>query len=304
MKTAVLIPCYNEALTVEKVIKAFRDQLPAAQIYVYDNNSTDGTGEFAMKAGAIVKKEYRQGKANVVRSMFRDVDADIFIITDGDDTYPADEVKNLLHAFEKFNADMVIGDRFSKGSIIAENQRHWHRFGNNLVRYLINKLFDVHLSDIMSGYRVFSKKFVKNYPVFCKGFELETEMTIFALNHHLFLVEVPITIKERPKGSFSKLNTFSDGRKIMATIFNLFRYYRPLVFFGTISVVLIIVSMLIGIPVVIEFFKFHYVYKVPSAILASSIMLLAILSYVIGLILDTITTIDKKNFLIRLNTYR
>jgi len=233
--------------------------------------------------------------------MFRDIDADVYIMIDGDDTYTVEEINTLIQAFEKFNADMVIGDRISNGSYRSENKRSWHGAGNRLVTWLINKLFHAHLKDIMSGFRVFSRKFVKNYPVLCKGFELETEMTVFALNNYLTIAEVPINFKERMTGSYSKLHTVTDGGKVLITIFNLFRHYRPLLFFGSVSALLVLLSILIGIPVIVEYFKYQYVYKLPSAVLASAVMLLAVLSYVIGLILDTISIIDRKNFQIHLN---
>ncbi len=301
MKIAILVPCYNEALTIKQVISDFREQVPEASIYVYDNNSTDDTYQIAIENGAIVKKEFQQGKANVVRSMFWQIDADVYIMVDGDNTYPANEVKKLLNIFFERNCDMVVGDRLSNGTYRKENKRNFHGFGNNLVKSLINFIFKSELNDIMSGYRVFSKRFVKSYPVLCKGFEIETEMTIFALNNYLSIAEVPIDFKDRPEGSFSKLNTLSDGRKVLLTILNLFRHYKPLQFFGVIALVFFLLSIISGLPAIIEYFKYNYVYRVPLAILASGLMLLSFLTFSIGLILDTISINDKKQMQQKLN---
>ena len=300
MKIALLVPCYNEEKTIAQVINDFKKYLPQAEIYVYDNNSSDATSKIALENGAHVKHEYQQGKANVVRSMFRQIEADIYIMVDGDNTYPASQVDKLLEVMEKRDCDMVVGDRLSNGTYGKENSRAFHNLGNNLVRVLINFIFKAKLTDIMTGYRVFSKRFVKNYPVMCSGFELETEMTIYALNNNLNIAEVPIDFIDRPEGSFSKLNTFTDGRKVILTIFNLFRHYKPLQFFGSISLFIIIISMFFGIPPIIEYFKFHYVYRVPSAILASGLMIIALLTIAIGLILDTIAINDKKQIQIQL----
>jgi glycosyltransferase involved in cell wall biosynthesis len=294
MKIALLVPCYNEEKTISQVIEDFQRYLPQADIYVYDNNSADATAEIAARKGAIVKHEYKQGKANAVRSMFRQIDADIYIMVDGDNTYPASQVNRLLEIMEQRNCDMVVGDRLSNGTYTKENTRAFHNLGNNMVRWLINFIFKSNLNDIMTGYRVFSKRFVKNYPVMCSGFELETEMTIYALNNHLNIEEVTIDFIDRPEGSFSKLNTFTDGRKVIFTIFNLFRHYKPLQFFGSISIFVVLVALFFGIPPIIEFIKYHYVYKIPSAILASGLMIIALLSLAIGLILDTIAINDKK----------
>ena len=211
MEIAVLVPCYNEELTVEKVIRDFNEYLPEAKVYVYDNNSTDKTYEMAVKAGAIVKKERRQGKGNVVRSMFRDIDADVYIMMDGDDTYPVEEIRKLIEPVVNGEADMVIGDRLSNGTYAAENKRGFHNFGNNLVRNLINRLFNGNINDIMTGYRVFNRTFVKTMPVMSEGFQIETELSIFSLVNRFKIVEIPITYRDRPEGSVSKLNTFKDG---------------------------------------------------------------------------------------------
>ncbi len=293
-KIAVLIPCYNEELTVEKTVSDFKRVLPNADIYVYNNNSKDRTKELALKAGAIVKDEYRQGKGAVVRSMFRDIDADVYVMVDGDDTYPADEVEGLIAPVLEGKADMVIGDRLSS-TYYTENKRPFHNFGNSLVKGLINFLFKSDLNDIMTGYRSFSKKFVKCMPVMSDGFQIETEMTIFALTNNMQVVNVPITYRDRPEGSESKLNTFSDGFKVLLTLFNLFKDNRPFLFFGSISIVIFIIGLLIGIPVINEFIKTAYITKVPSAVLAAALMLNAFLMFSIGIILDAIK--NEKRYL-------
>lgn len=293
-KIAVLIPCYNEELTVEKTVSDFKRVLPNADIYVYNNNSKDRTKELALKAGAIVKDEYRQGKGAVVRSMFRDIDADVYVMVDGDDTYPADEVEGLIAPVLEGKADMVIGDRLSS-TYYTENKRPFHNFGNSLIKGLINFLFKSDLNDIMTGYRSFSKKFVKCMPVMSDGFQIETEMTIFALTNNMQVVNVPITYRDRPEGSESKLNTFSDGFKVLLTLFNLFKDNRPFLFFGSISIVIFIIGLLIGIPVINEFIKTAYITKVPSAILAAALMLNAFLMFSVGIILDAIK--NQKRYL-------
>jgi len=293
-KIAVLIPCYNEELTVEKTVSDFKRVLPNADIYVYNNNSKDRTKELALKSGAIVKDEYRQGKGAVVRSMFRDIDADVYIMVDGDDTYPAEEVEGLITPVLEGKADMVIGDRLSS-TYYTENKRPFHNFGNSLVKGLINFLFKSDLNDIMTGYRSFSKKFVKCMPVMSDGFQIETEMTIFALTNNMQVVNVPITYRDRPEGSESKLNTFSDGYKVLLTLFNLFKDNRPFLFFGSISIVIFIIGLLIGIPVIDEFIKTAYITKVPSAILAAALMLNAFLMFSVGIILDAIK--NQKRYL-------
>ena len=243
-KIAILIPCYNEELTVSKTVRDFKKELPEADIYVYDNNSTDNTAALAREAGAIVRKETHQGKGNVVRTMFREIEADAYVLVDGDDTYPAEEVHQLLKPVLEDNADMVIGDRLSNGTYYSENKRAFHEFGNNMVRDLINKLFHGSIKDIMTGYRVFSRRFVKCMPVRSEGFQIETEMTVFSLIMRLNVVELPITYRDRPEGSFSKLNTYKDGWKVMVTLFDLYKNYRPFYFFFLIFIVL----LLIGIP--------------------------------------------------------
>ena len=293
-KIAVLIPCYNEELTVEKTVSDFKRVLPNADIYVYNNNSKDRTKELALKAGAIVKDEYRQGKGAVVRSMFRDIDADVYIMVDGDDTYPAEEVEGLIAPVLEGKADMVIGDRLSS-TYYTENKRPFHNFGNSLVKGLINFLFKSDLNDIMTGYRSFSKKFVKCMPVMFDGFQIETEMTIFALTNNMQVVNVPITYRDRPEGSESKLNTFSDGFKVLLTLFNLFKDNRPFLFFGCLSLIIFILGLIVGVPVIDEFIKTAYITKVPSAVLAAALMINSFLFLSVGIILDAIK--NEKRYL-------
>ena len=293
-KIAVLIPCYNEEITIQKVIKDFKKALPDASIYVYNNNSTDKTKEIALKEKVIVKDEYLQGKGNVVRSMFRDIDADAYVLVDGDDTYPADEAKKLIDPVLEGKADMVIGDRLSS-TYFTENKRPFHNTGNKLVRNLINKLFKSNINDIMTGYRVFSKKFVKCMPVMSSGFQIETEMTIFSLVHNMNIVEIPIAYRDRPEGSESKLNTYSDGFKVLMTLFNLFKDNRPFLLFGTISIVLFVIGLLVGIPVIVEFINTQFVTKVPSAILAVGLILNSFILFAAGLIMDAVK--NKTRFL-------
>ena len=302
-KIAVLIPCYNEELTIEKVVKDFKKELPDADIYVYDNNSKDKTAEIAKNAGAIVKHEYRQGKGNVVRSMFRDIDADIYVMVDGDDTYPAEFVHELIKQIRDGQADMTIGDRLSNGTYQEENKRKFHEFGNNLVKKGINMLFDTKLKDIMTGYRVFNKIFVKNMPVMTPKFEIETEMTIFALTNNMQVVNVPITYRDRPEGSESKLNTVSDGIKVVKTIFNMFKDYKPFQFFGIIALILLVLGLVAGIPVIIEYVKTAYITKLPSAVLATGLIMLSAIMFQCGLILQTIVKQHKENYELNLLRY-
>jgi glycosyltransferase involved in cell wall biosynthesis len=253
-KIAVLIPCYNESKTIEKVIKDYKKELPEADIYVYDNNSSDGTDKIAIKAGAIVKYEYKQGKGNVIRSMFRDIDADCYLMIDGDDTYPAEDAKKICEPVLEGRADMVIGDRLSS-TYFEENKRPFHNFGNVLVRGLINSLFKSKVKDIMTGYRAFSYDFVKTFPILSKGFEIETEMTIHALDKNMGLKEIPIEYRDRPEGSVSKLNTVSDGIKVLKTIATLFKEYKPALFFNIISLLCLLISIVLGIPVLFALAK-------------------------------------------------
>ena len=304
MKTAVLIPCYNEELTIEKVIKDFRKELPDADIYVYNNNSKDKTAEIAKRNGAIVKDEYRQGKGNVVRSMFYDIDADIYVMVDGDDTYPAEFVHKLIEPVVNGEADMAIGDRLSNGTYQKENKRHFHEFGNNLVKKGINVLFKTNLKDIMTGYRVFSKKFVKNMPVMSPKFEIETEMSLYALDKKFIIKEIPIIYRDRPEGSQSKLNTVSDGMKVIKTIIKMFKNYKPLQFFTIIAVIIFLIGLIVGIPVLVEYFKTQYITKVPSAILASGLVTLSVIVGQCGVILDTVVKINRENYELNLLRYK
>ncbi len=299
-KIAILIPCYNEELTIEKVVKDFLHELPNASIYVYDNNSDDNTSKIAKDAGAIVKQEPRQGKGNVIKSMFRDIDADIYVMIDGDDTYPPKAVHSLLEPIINNEADVVVGDRQSNGSYEAENKRALHSFGNNLVKNIINKLFDTSLKDIMSGYRVFNKKFVKNMPINSKGFEIETEITLHSLDKNFIIKEVAIVYQDRPCGSYSKLNTYSDGLRVLKTILWVFKDYKPLAFFSILSVFFVIFSLVVGVPVIIEFVQTAYITKLPSAILSASLGLVAILSLFSGFILDTIVKQHRENYDLKL----
>ena len=302
-KIAVLIPCYNEELTIEKVIKDFRKELPEADIYVYNNNSKDRTKEIAIKNGAIVVDEYKQGKGNVVRSQFRDIEADIYVMVDGDDTYPAEFVHQLIEPVRNGQADMTIGDRLSNGTYQKENKRPFHEFGNNLVKKAINVLFDTKLKDIMTGYRVFNKRFVKNMPVISPKFEIETEMSLYALDKKYIIKEIPIVYRDRPEGSSSKLNTVGDGIKVVKTIARMFKDYKPFKFFGLIALILFIIGLAIGIPVLVEFFKTAYITKVPSAILATGFMGLAAVSLQCGIVLDTITRQHKEDYELNLLRY-
>ena len=294
-KIAVLIPAYNEEVTIKKVVEDFRKELPDSDIYVYNNNSKDKTEELAKEAGAIVINEYKQGKGNVVRSMFRDIEADIYIMVDADDTYPANEVHPLIEAVREGKADMVIGDRLSNGTYGKENKRNFHGFGNALVKNTINMIFKAKLNDIMTGYRVFNREFVKNFPVLSKGFEIETEMTFHALDRNYKIVEIPITYRDRPEGSVSKLNTFSDGFRVIKTIIKTFKNYKPFIFFSLISLILIILGLACGIPVIIDFVKTGLVAKFPSAILATGLVICAALSFSVGVILDTLVMQHKQN---------
>lgn len=286
MKTAVLIPCYNEAGTITRVIDSFRKAVPDAEIYVYDNNSTDGTGDRAAKAGAIVRKEHRQGKGNVVRSMLRDIDADCYLLVDGDDTYPAESASEMCRRVQE-GADMVIGDRLSS-TYFTENKRPLHNEGNRLVRFLINKLFNSDIHDIMTGYRALSRKFAKNFPIISKNFEIETEMTIHALDNNFIIKEIAVEYRDRKDGSVSKLNTFSDGYKVIRTIIKMFRDYRPLAFFSTLSIVLFIVALLMAIPVVIDYMHTGLVPRFPTLIVSGFICMASLLTFFCGVILEVV----------------
>ena len=304
MKIAVLVPCYNEELTIGKVVEDFKRELPEADIYVYDNNSKDNTSKIAEEKGAIVVKEYRQGKGNVVRSMFRDIDADIYIMVDGDDTYPAEAARDMIQPIINGEADMVIGDRLSNGTYFQENKRPFHDFGNNLVKGLIGLLFKNEIRDIMTGYRAFNRYFVKTMPVLSDGFQIETEMSIHALDKKFLLKEIPIDYRDRPEGSESKLSTFKDGYRVLSALGSLFKNYKPMAFFGIVTMVTFILGLLVGMPVVLEFVRTGFVSKVPSAILAVGFMVISILSLVCGVILDTIVKNNKMNYELYLTRYK
>ena len=302
-KIAVLIPCYNEELTIEKVIKDFRKELPDADIYVYNNNSKDKSAEIAKANGAIVINEYKQGKGNVVRSQFRDIEADIYVMVDGDDTYPAEFVHKLIEPVRNGEADMTIGDRLSNGTYQKENKRPFHELGNNLVKKSINILFSTNLKDIMTGYRVFNKRFVKNMPVLSPKFEIETEMSLYALDKKYIIKEIPIEYRDRPEGSSSKLNTVSDGIKVIKTIVRMFKDYKPFRFFGIISLIFLLLGLLVGVPVLVEFFKTAYITKVPSAILATGFIGLAAVAFQCGIVLDTVTRQHREDYELNLLRY-
>src|SRR5574344_1043987 len=299
-KVAVLIPCYNESKTIEKVVKDYKKVLPDADIYVYDNNSKDHTDEIAKKAGAIVRYEYRQGKGNVIRTMFREIDADCYLMIDGDDTYPAEDAKTMCDLVLSGRADMVIGDRLSS-TYFTENKRPFHNFGNRIVRLLINKLFNNNVKDIMTGYRAFSYDFVKGFPVLSKGFEIETEMTIHAVDKNYKLVEVPVSYRDRPEGSVSKLNTYKDGFKVLKTIAMLFKEYKPAFFFNIFASLFLLVSIVLACPPFIEYFKTGLVAKFPSLIVAGVFLTVALLLWICGIILQVIVKKHKQLYELLMN---
>ena len=299
-KIAVLIPCYNESKTVEKVIKDYKKVLPEADIYVYDNNSTDGTDKIAKKAGAIVKYEYKQGKGNVIRSMFRQIDADCYLMIDGDDTYPKEHAREMCDLILNGKADMVIGDRLSS-TYFTENKRPFHNLGNRLVRFLINKLFKNNIKDIMTGYRAFSYEFVKGFPVLSKGFEIETEMTIHAVDKNFKLVEVPVTYRDRPAGSVSKLNTYRDGFRVLKTIAILFKEYKPGFFFSILGILSLMCSLLLGVPVVIEYMNTGIVPRFPSLIVSGVFLIISLLLWITGIMLQVIAKKHKQLYELYLN---
>ena len=294
-RIAVLIPCYNESATVEKVVRDFRRTLPEAAIYVYDNNSTDGTGEIAARAGAIVRRERMQGKGSVIRRMFREIDADCYIMTDGDDTYPAENAPEMARLVLEEQADMVVGDRLSS-TYFTENKRPFHNAGNSLVRATINRLFRSDIKDIMTGYRAFSYEFVKTYPVLSQGFEIETDMTIHAINRRMQVRNVIVDYRDRPSGSVSKLNTFTDGAKVMMTIIKMYKNYKPFKFFGLIALVLAVLSGVFVAPVLSEFFRTGLVPRFPTLIACCFTMLAALLLFIAGTILSTLQSKDKRDF--------
>ena len=294
-KIAVLIPCYNESKTVKKVVEDFRRELPEAVIYVYDNNSTDGTDELAREAGAIVRYERRQGKGSVIRRMFREVDARVYVMVDGDDTYPAEAAPEMVRRVLKEQADMVVGDRLSS-TYYTENKRPFHNFGNSFVKNCINRFFDTNIQDIMTGYRAFSYPFVKTFPVLSRGFEIETEMSIHAADKHLQVDNVVVEYRDRPEGSVSKLNTYSDGFRVLFRILNLYKNYKPFSFFSMLSAVLSVLGMGFLIPVIVEYVETGLVPKFPTLIVCCFVLVAALQSFFAGLVLQSMEQKNKQDF--------
>lgn len=299
-KIAVLVPCYNEGKTIEKVVTDFKRVLPEAVIYVYDNNSTDGTAEIAAKAGAVVRHEYYQGKGNVIRRMFQEVDAECYLMVDGDDNYPAESAREMADKVLERNVDMVVGDRLSS-TYFEENKRPFHNFGNSIVRWGINTFFKNDIKDIMTGYRAFSYRFVKTFPVLSKGFEIETEMSIHAIDKNMFVENVVIDYRDRPEGSVSKLNTYSDGIKVIGTIVRLFQTYRPLAFFGTVAAILMVLAIGFFIPVWITYADTGMVPNFPTLIVCGFVALASIQSFFAGLILQTMYRKNRQDFEMQLH---
>ena len=294
-KIAVLIPCYNEAKTIKKVVEDYKKALPEATIYVYDNNSTDKTDVIAKKAGATVCYEYRQGKGNVIRSMFLNIEADCYLMVDGDDTYPSENAREMCNLVLEGKADMVIGDRLSS-TYFKENKRAFHNSGNRIVRWLINHLFDNKIKDIMTGYRAFSYDFVKGFPVLSKGFEIETEMTIFAVDKNYKIKEIPVNYRDRPLGSVSKLNTYKDGMKVLKTIVSLFKDYKPFLFFSYLALLFVIIATILVVPVLIDYFTTGLVLRFPTLIVSGFIYLFASLLFITGIILNVIVKKNRQNY--------
>ena len=306
-KIAVLIPCYNESKTIATVVRDFRRTLPDAVIYVYDNNSDDDTAAIARKAGAVVRHEYIQGKGNVIRRMFREIDAQVYIMTDGDNTYPAEYAPDMVRCVLSKNADMVVGDRLSS-TYFTENKRPFHNFGNTLVRYAINELFGTDIKDIMTGYRAFSYRFVKTFPVLSKGFEIETEMTIHAVDKKMQVENIIIDYRDRPRGSESKLNTYSDGLKVLKTIHQLYKSYKPKQFFTMLSALLVLIALIFFIPIFITFVRDGIVPRIPTLVVCGFTVIAAIQAYFSGMILSTIIQKNKQDFELHLidaeNTFK
>lgn len=299
-KIAILIPCYNEALTIEKVINDYKAALPEATVYVYDNNSTDNTAEIALKAGAIVRHEYLQGKGNVVRRMFQDIDAEVYVMTDGDDTYPAEATVEMVDKVINRHVDMVVGDRLSS-TYFNENKRPFHNFGNSLVRGVINHIFKSDIKDIMTGLRAFSFRFAKTFPVVSKGFEIETEMSIHAISMNMAVENVIVDYRDRPEGSESKLNTFSDGAKVLIKIFDLFKNYRPLLFFSIVSLLMFVVSVATFIPaVLLPFIHTGLVDRYPTLFVCCFTTLVAVIAFFNGMVLDSLKNKERREFEFRL----
>lgn len=294
-KIAVLIPCYNESKTISKVVTDFKKALPHATIYVYDNNSTDNTDELARQAGAVVKYEHQQGKGNVIRRMFAEIDAECYIMVDGDDTYPADIAAEMVDKVLTEQADMVVGDRLSS-TYFEENKRPFHNLGNSIVRWSINSLFKNNIKDIMTGYRAFSYRFVKTFPILSSGFEIETEMSIHSIDKNMHVENVVIEYRDRPEGSVSKLNTYSDGFKVLMTIARLFRVYRPMAYFGTISLILLLIACCFFCPVFVTYLQTGLVPKIPTLVMCGFVVMAAMQSFFAGLILKTIYQKNRQDF--------
>ena len=294
-KIAVLIPCYNESKTIDKVVRDFKKALPEATIYVYDNNSKDGTDKIAKNAGAIIRYEHQQGKGNVIRRMFSEIDAECYLMVDGDDTYPAEAASQMVDKILNDKADMIVGDRLSS-TYFEENKRPFHNFGNSIVRWSINTLFKNDIKDIMTGYRAFSYRFVKTFPVLLKGFEIETEMSIHAVDKNMFVENVIIDYRDRPEGSESKLNTYSDGIKVLMTIMRLFRTYRPGGFFGVIASILALIAIIFFVPILITYSRTGLVPQLPTLIVCGFVMIAAIQSLFAGLVLKTIYQKNRQDF--------
>ncbi|MBQ3210739.1 MAG: glycosyltransferase [Oscillospiraceae bacterium] len=303
-KVAVLIPCYNEAATIKKVVEDFKRVLPeGGVVYVYDNNSKDGTAEIARAAGAVVRHEYQQGKGNVIRRMFREIDAECYLMADGDDTYPAEHAPEMIDLVLNRQVDMVVGDRLSS-TYFEENKRPFHNFGNWIVRFGINTLFKSSIKDIMTGYRAFSYQFVKSFPVLSKGFEIETEMSIHAVDKNMSVENVIIDYRDRPEGSESKLNTVSDGFKVIKTIIRLFRTYKPFAFFSLLALVLVILAALFFVPILVDYFRTGLVERFPTLIVCGFVVIAAVQSFFAGMILENIQQKNRQDFemtLIRLS---
>ena len=301
-RIAVIVPCYNEAVTITKVVTDFRLVLPQATVYVYDNNSSDGTARLAENAGAVVRREPRQGKGNVVRQMFRDIDADCYLMVDGDDTYPAEAARNLCAPVLSGEADMTVGDRLSNGTYAAENTRAFHGFGNDLVRSMIKMIYGYSFDDVMTGYRAMSRPFVKTFPVMSEGFQIETELSIHAVDRRWRIVDVPIEYRDRPEGSESKLDTVGDGFKVICAIAGLFKNYRPLKFFSLLALIMGVIGLALGLPVVAEYFATGLVPRLPTAVLAVAFIFLCGLSLATGLVLDNVAKTERKAW--ELEVYR
>lgn len=296
---AVLIPCYNEESTIEKVITDYRRRLPDSRIYVYDNNSTDRTAAIARESGAIVRRERQQGKGNVIRRMFREIDAQVYLMVDGDDTYPAEYAPEMVRLVLEEQADMVVGDRLSS-TYFTENKRPFHNFGNLLVRKSINALFGCQIKDMMTGYRAFSYQFVKTFPVLSRGFEIETEMSVHAAQHHMQIENVVVDYRDRPDGSVSKLNTYNDGIRVLFTILNLFRNYRPLSFFSLLGFLLAVTAAAFFLPVLVTYAHTGLVPRFPTLIVCAFVAVAAVQCFFTGLVLDTIVKKNRQDFEMRL----